>query len=63
MIKSATFKEKKSEFFYSEGILTFGGAQLNDHKGQESPEGVILKRRFILTQRDGISYIEIVWQK
>jgi len=36
----------------TEGILTFGGAQLNHQKGSEShPEGKIFKKE-ILTQRD-----------
>ena len=58
--------KKKIWIFYSEGILTFGGAQLNHQKGSEShPEGKIFKKE-ILTQRDEFPLINLyreVWQK
>ena len=44
--------KKKIWIFYSEGILTFGGAQLNHQKGLEShPEGKIFKKEIFNTER------------
>ena len=57
--------KKKFWFFYSEGILTFGGAQLNHQKGSESQKERFSKTRF-LTQRDEFPLVNLyrkVWQK